>query len=278
MKRQFLLALLLASPLSADEVFLRGGGHVKGIIVERTPSKVVVDVGAGMVGIPAGHIDRIVEGRTALTEYLEKAGRLASDDVAGWLALAHWAEQQDLQTQAREAFERVADLDPGNGAAQQALGRIQVGDAWVSADEAYRARGYVPFEGSWVTPAERESILGQRRDEIQAEGARAEADARVREAEARARVAEAEADRAETEASASDGGIPLGYGYGYGYGVIGVPVAVHHRHSRGSHNNGGSHDHDGTCRSCSPPAPQPTPAPPPRQPRVGRGKVQVGQD
>jgi hypothetical protein len=256
MKRPFLVALLLASPLSADEVFLRGGGHVKGIIVERSDAKVVLDVGAGRVGIPTSHIERIVEGRTALTAYLEKAGRLAADDVSGWLALAYWAQAQDLQTQAREAFERVVALDPENTGAQQALGRMLVAGAWLGADEAYRARGYVPFEGSWITPAERESILGQRRDETRAEGARAEADARVREAEARARVAEAEAQRAEAEAAVSDGGIPLGWG---AYGVpFGVPVAFPGRHDRGSHGRG-------PCRSCSPqtPQPQPTPAPSP---------------
>lgn len=273
MRRTFLFALLVASPLAADDVFLRGGGHVKGIIVERSDTKVVVDVGAGRVGIPTSHIERVVEGRTALNTYLERSGRLAADDVSGWLALAYWAQDQDLQTQAREAFERVAALDPENAAAQQALGRMLVAGAWLSSEEAYRARGYVPFEGSWITPAERESILGQRRDETRAEGARAEADARVREAEARARVAEAEAQRAESEAASLDldGGIPLGWGV---FG--GVPIAVPHRHSRGSRGDGAP------CHSCSPPAPEPSPvpapppAPSPRQPKVGRAKPANG--
>jgi hypothetical protein len=267
MKRALAIVLAVASPLCADEVFLRGGGHVKGIIVERSASKVVVDVGAGRVGIPMGHVERIVEGRTALSSYLERASRLASEDVKGWLELALWAQDQDLQTQAREAFEHVAVLDPSNARAQMALGRVLVGDDWVSAEASYRARGYVPFEGSWVTPGERESILGQRREEAQAERSRAEADARVREAEARARVAEAEADRAEADASASEGGIPLWWGGGYGYGYGGpVDTGFHHGRMNGK-----------PCHGCSPRAPEPpAPRPAPRDARPEHREYRSG--
>lgn len=269
MKRALLIALVVAAPLSADEVFLRGGGHVKGIIVERSESTVVVDVGAGRVGIPRDHVLRIVEGRTALSSYLDKASRLAADDLEGWLELALWAAGQDLQTQAHEAFELVVSLDPANATAQMALGRVLVGNAWVSAEQGYRARGYVPFEGSWVTPAERGSILGQRREEAQTERVRAEADARVREAEARARIAEAEAERAEAEASVPDGGIPLGWGWGFG-----VPVGnwLPHRRPKA----------DRPCHDCAPPVPQPRPPnapprdpqpPPRREPRKGTAQL-----
>lgn len=257
MRRVLLAALALASPLHADEVFLRGGGHVRGIIVERSESTVVVDVGAGRVGIPRSHVLRMAEGRTALSAYLDKASRLAGDDSKAWLELALWAQAQDLQTQAREAFERVVSLDPGNPTAQMALGRVLVGETWVSAEQSYRARGYVPFEGAWITPAERESILAQRREEAQAERVRAEADARVREAEARARIAEAEAERAETEASVPDGGIPLGWGWGFGV-PVGNPFPHRPRVDR-------------PCHGCSPPVPQPAP---PREPKKERKPLQ----
>jgi hypothetical protein len=179
MKRALIAACLLAAPLAADEVFLKGGGRLKGIVVERTDSRVVVDVGAGRVGLPLDRVDRIVAGRTALSSYLERAERLAGDDVQGWLELALWARERDLKTQAREAFERVVGLDPDNATAQRGLDRVLVAGAWVSQEDAYRARGYVSFEGSWVSPAEREAILAQRRDDAAAERSRAEADALV---------------------------------------------------------------------------------------------------
>jgi hypothetical protein len=94
------------------------------------------------------------------------------------------------------------------------------------ADDAYRARGYVQFEGRWVTPAEHEAALRERAADDAAERQARESDARVREAEARAQEAEARARDAEY--SDTSGGIPLypyvyggGYGYGYGYGSYG---------------------------------------------------------
>ena len=90
---------------------------------------------------------------------------------------------------------------------------------WVSEDESYRARGYVKFEGEWMTPAEHEAILRERAAEDARERERREADTRVREAEARAAEAEARAREAEAQAKrrrrrATD--VPLWYGWGAG--------------------------------------------------------------
>lgn len=257
MKRVLIAACLLATTLHADEVFLRGGGRVQGIVVEQTDSRVVVDVGAGRVGLPRDRVERIVTGRTALAAYQERAAGLAPEDAKGWLELGLWARDRDLQTQAREAFERVVALAPDDATAQAALGNVLLDGAWVSEAESYRARGYVPFEGSWISPAERESILAQRREESAAQLARVEADARVREAEARARVAEAEAARAEADAeAASEGGIPIGWG-GWGWtGFVPAPVSPRSRHHDEPH---------ARCHSCAPPpGPRPQPGPSPR--------------
>ena len=83
---------------------------------------------------------------------------------------------------------------------------------WVSEDESYRARGYLRFEGEWITPAEHEAILRARTAEDEVERQRQEADARVREAEARADAAEARAREAESQPA--DEGIPMWYSWG----------------------------------------------------------------
>jgi hypothetical protein len=256
MKSALFAVLAVTSSVFADEVFLRGGGHVKGIIVERSPSTVLLDVGAGRVGIPTSHIDHIVEGRTALGEYLERSSALRSNDEPGWLALGLWAQERDLQTQALAAFERVIAIDPSNATAERALGRVQQGDDWVTAEDNYRSRGYVPFEGSWVSPAERQSILATRAAEAAADASRAEAAARTREAEARARTAEAEAQSAEAQAGAGvEGGIPVFWG------AFGTPfLPQHHDHPDHPHHHGSMLP--GRCVDCSPPvAPK---SPPPR--------------
>jgi hypothetical protein len=226
MKRVILVAFLssLGATLAADEVLLKSGGRLSGQIVSDDGRTVVIEVGPGRVSIPAASVARIERGQTPLSVYRERAGRLRADDASGWLELAFWAQERDLLTQAHEAFERVLRIDPGDPAANAALGRVQHEGRWMSADESYRARGYVRYEGEWVTPAEQEARLRAKVAEAQAGAAEREGEARAREAEARARQAEAEAR--EAEAYAQDPvyeGVPLWWGWG-GTGVVLPPV------------------------------------------------------
>jgi hypothetical protein len=233
MRRVLMLAVagaLGASTARADVLILKGGGRIEGEIVEQRPESVVVDVSAGRVTLPRARIERMVVGRSALAEFRARAGRLASGDVAGWLALAAWARESDLTTQSRGAYEHVLAVDPGNTTARRALGQVFADGRWMTADESYRARGYVQFEGSWVRPAEREALIAERASEDAHRRELMEADARVREAEARARAAEAEAERAEAgqQQPAMDNGIP--YPWVFGGGI--VPLTPRVRHDR----------------------------------------------
>jgi hypothetical protein len=191
--------------------------------------------------LPMSRIERVVATTSDISIHRERAARLTPRDVPGWLALARWAEGRDLLTQAREAYEHVAAIDPENAIANTALGRVQVAGRWISREESYRARGYIPFEGGWVTPEERGAIVADRAAEARARELTAEADARAREAEARARSAEADARRAEAEAQGTSNGIPYpyvyggvgpygGYGGAYGQGTYGERRRSNHGH------------------------------------------------
>ena len=208
---------------AADTIYLKGGGRVEGQVVEQTADRVVVEVSAGQVTLPRTRIERMTLGSTALVQYRARAARLAPNDAAGWLALADWASGNDLATPARLAYEHVLQIEPMNGAAHQALGHVFMAGRWLTANEGYRARGYIEFEGGWVRPEEHQAILQERAVRAAESRASAESDARVREAEARARTAEAEARRVEAEAAQATaygdgGGIPFPYVYGGGYG------------------------------------------------------------
>lgn len=239
------LAFLLPGVAAADEVLLRGGGKVTGVIVERTARSIVIETWPGRVAVPLARVESIREAASDLAAYQERAASLAYDDVAGWIELARWAAERDLGTRSRDAYRRVLELDPGHPEANQALGRVEMDGRWVSEEEANRANGLLPFEGGWVTPAEREATLRERAEESAAAREAREAEARAREAEARAREAEARAQAAEAEAAGGAegaGGIPL---WPYVYGPVLVPPFVP-----------------------QPPAdPPPPPPPPPRPPR-----------
>lgn len=222
----------LGLPLSAhaEQVLLKNGGRISGILVERSATHVVLQIGPGQVKLPLASVERVVLGRSALAIFAERAERLASSDKSGWLELGLWARDAGLDTQARECFERVLARDPQNPVAQASLGNVLLDGRWLSQEEAYRARGYVRFEGSWMLPEERDELLRDRAARREEARARAEAEARIREAEALARAAEA---AREADATASYG-IPVGYGYGYDpYGIaIGGPPIVRHPRSR----------------------------------------------
>ncbi len=218
------MAALAASSAAPDEIFLRSGGRVSGVVLERTRTAIVVETGPGRVILPLSIVQRVVEGRSLLEAFRERGDALAPGDVEGWAALARWAAERDLLTQSREAWQRVLAADPNHREANAALGQVEVDGTWMGEAEAYRARGYVSFEGRWVTPPEHEALVRERAVQEASEREAHEAGLRVREAEARAREAEARAREAETAAHPVDGGIPLGYGWGWGGGALLPPL------------------------------------------------------
>jgi len=236
------LALLLAASATADEVYLRGGGRISGVIVERTGRLVVLETGPGRVSVPLSRVERIEDGRSALESYREQAAALDPLDAAGWARLARWAEDHDLATVARETWQRVLSLDPNHPEANGALGRLAVDGVWMDESEAHRRLGYVQYEGRWVTPAEHDALLRERMAARQDARERDEAELRVREAEARAREAEARAREAEAYAETDEGatnGIPYDwviYGSGAGYLPPGLrPDRPHRPRAGGDH-------------------------------------------
>ncbi len=218
--RNSIAAILLAlvpSLCLADEVILKTGGRLSGVIIEKTERTVTIDAGPGPVTLPLSRVEKIVMGKASLGEFRERAARLARNDLAGWLTLAEWASARGLATQAREAYERVLAVDPQNAAARKGTGDINVDGRWMTPEEANLARGLVRFEGRWMSPAEREALVSEQRDETRAaERARADAEARAREAEARAREAEAKARAAEAQSSGINQGIWLDPTWGLG--------------------------------------------------------------
>ena len=90
---------LAAATASSDEILLRGGGRVSGVVVERTSRAIVVETGPGRVTLSMALVERVIEGRSALEAHHERAAALEPRDVEGWAALARWAAERDLLTQ-----------------------------------------------------------------------------------------------------------------------------------------------------------------------------------
>lgn len=226
MNRIAAVSLLALAPAlaHADSVFIKGGGEIKGELVEKRADAIVLEVGPGRLTLPMASVLRIVSSTTDLGLYQARAAALSPRDAAGWLDLALWAQSRDLATQAREAFGRVLALDPTNEKAHLGLGDVRFGDRWLSLVEANRARGFVEFEGLWMSPEERAARLAERAAMAQERQATREADARAREAEARAREAEARAEAAQADARQAQqpagSGIPYPWIFGPSFGPL----------------------------------------------------------
>jgi len=218
-KRGLVPALVLALfPLGAagDDIYLKSGGKMSGRIVSRTSTSVVVDVGAGRITVPAAQVLRIEEKQSALQTYEERAGALGPGDVDAWVALGEWASAQGLGTQARDAYTRALSASPGDPRANAGVGNVELDGRWVSQDESYAAKGYVKYQGEWMTPVEHQAMLSQEAASAQQEQARRDADQRMRESQAREDEAAAQAKKAAAEAAQYDEGLPLWYGWGAG--------------------------------------------------------------
>ena len=188
MRRAIVVIALVAAPVFADEVYLRGGGRFSGEIVEQTEDSVTVDIGGGYLSAPMASVVRIEEGVSPLTEYRTRAASIPPGDAEAWRELARWAEKETLSSQAWEAYSQVVEILPDDDEANRALGRVLLGGSWVTEEESYRARGYVEFEGEWMMPAERQAILDERR-------AGEQADRQANEAEIRAIQADIDAEK-----------------------------------------------------------------------------------
>jgi len=153
-----LIALMALVALAlADTVMLKNGLSVHGKVVEEK-GVVVVTSGDRTWRFDRDRVASIREGESAPEEYRRRSAALAASDAEGWFRLALWAKGNNLP-QARDAFERVAGLDPDHRAARRELGYERVDGEWVSGSDIKRAKGFVLCGGKWMLPAEADRLM-----------------------------------------------------------------------------------------------------------------------
>ena len=213
---------LVAAPLVADEVHLRGGGRLTGEIAEQNEQSVTVDIGAGKMTVPMSSVVSIDKSTSPLQEYRARAATLAANDIEGWRKLGQWANQHGLSKQAHDAYMQVHNAYPGDLEANRALGLVEYGGRWIPEEEAYEARGFVKFEGEWMMPAERDGILRER--DTRAEANRSAVMATVEASEKERKEREAEEARREEEEARRNRLPTLGDSWNWGFAGYYAPV------------------------------------------------------
>lgn len=156
-------------------ISLVGGKEVKGIYLGAHDEAVWVGMDGGEIGIEPDTIVKITVTQTDESEFNKRKEALDPKDLAGWSALAKWAETKGLEDSAKIAAANVVALQPENEEARAILGHVKHHGRWLEADEAKRAQGLILFEGEWLKPAEVESIRAARKEDTEARNARAAA-------------------------------------------------------------------------------------------------------
>ena len=173
MRRRPALLLLLAAaagqPRHADTVRLRNGRAYEGVIAERVPQGVRVQLAFGHIVIPEEQVAAIDKSPSALATYLQRKAALQarpSASAAAWLELAFWAKTNDLPSAAREAALVAAELDPrlpGLDAMLRPHGLVYEEKLarWIPYEESMARRGLVRYDGEWMSVAEQRERIAE---------------------------------------------------------------------------------------------------------------------
>jgi len=132
---------------TADEVKLKNGRTLTGIARHEEPNRVVVETRFGDIRVPETEVQAIEPGRSDLHEYKERLDALGGCPSAQQLfELAQWAEERGLTRYVNGLLMQVLQLEPDHAEARALL-------------------GYVRWEGNWMFPRERSTIVQAREAE-----------------------------------------------------------------------------------------------------------------
>lgn len=169
--------LAVSHAARADRTFLVGGTVLEGKAT-RKGSKVVVEVEAGEVSLPADTVTRIEKSESTVSRFEARRAGLHAGDVKARLDLADYCRDHDMRARERGLLFEILEIDGNNTAARARLGYVKTDAGWVTQADAMRARGLVLRDGQWMTPSElrdldrvhaEAELLARHRDEEEAE-------------------------------------------------------------------------------------------------------------
>ncbi len=178
-----LVVALVAAPAVADTVYLENGRSFEEVIAETVGDSVRIRLPYGEIVLPAKAVARVERAPSVWQLYLERERELrsAGSPASDWLELARWSQGHGFVRGLQTAALVAARLEPGLEGLQPLMAAMgysfdsKAGE-WLTESERMRRRGYVPWEGRWVTPEVRqfemrqlEALAAQRREELRQE-------------------------------------------------------------------------------------------------------------
>lgn len=134
------LALCLSAPAWADEVKLKNGGTLKGLVREEC-GRVVVETEAGTVIVPVDEVGSVVQDPAGLHEYQDRVAALGRNPQASEVfGLALWAKEHQLGPYVNTLLYWTLALDPDHAQARKMLNYVRYEGRWVPAQERVLAQ------------------------------------------------------------------------------------------------------------------------------------------
>ncbi|MEW4530695.1 HEAT repeat domain-containing protein [Maioricimonas sp. JC845] len=140
---------------NADVITLHGGGVVRGKLSEHAgEGRVEMEtLTGGRVILEESLVEDLQIRSLLVEEYATRARTVAPTAEAHW-ELAEWCRDNGLKAQRTEQLELVVEFDPGHEKAHRGLGHVAHDGEWMTRDEAMAARGYIKYQGKYVTQQE----------------------------------------------------------------------------------------------------------------------------
>lgn len=183
-----LLACLVATPLAADDVFLKNGRTFEDVVAEIRDDQVHIRLAFGEMAFPVDAIERIERSESSLIAFESQRAELRSNpssDAADWVELARSAARRGNRHGAREAALVASAMDPhvpGLEPLMRDMDYVFEPELvrWIPFAESMRRRGYALVDGQWLSA---EQLLARSRAVAEA--------ARARDAEQESRLTRA---------------------------------------------------------------------------------------
>ena len=142
-----LAVLGLAATAVADEVILKNGQTLEGVVIERE-EKVIIELENGTVTLDKSQVKEIVGKSTAAQEFEERRKSAATADEH--YELGQWAAARGLKQRAGDQYRRAVALEPGHAPARKQLGFFEHEGRWLTEEQYMALKGFTEYEGRWV--------------------------------------------------------------------------------------------------------------------------------
>jgi HEAT repeats len=156
-----MVALALAGEATGDEIILRGGGQIRGVVVPdpTLPDYILVQTERLTTPIKyrKGQVVEVVPGPSPLKEYLSKRDK-TGQGAQEQFDLGVWCEEQKLKAYADLHYQHAIEADSTFAPAHQKLGHVLYSGRWLTSDELHEAQGFVKHRGKWISLEEKAKI------------------------------------------------------------------------------------------------------------------------